>query len=96
MQKSAQDATQLHPPNTSADAKPNIRQFDIAIRVLRMKQVVERTNLSRATLYSLISRDPSFPRKVRLSARAIGFLEHEIDAWILARSEKGDGRTRRN
>ncbi len=74
--------------------RPSVCRFDVGVRVLRIRQVVQRTNLSRSTIYSLISSDPSFPSKVRLSERAIGFLEHEIDAWILARSEKrGDGCT---
>ncbi|ONF11066.1 hypothetical protein AQ960_17655 [Burkholderia pseudomallei] len=58
-----------------------------ALRILRMKQLIERTNLSRATLYVLMSSDPTFPRKIKLTARSIGFLESEVDAWITRRAE---------
>lgn len=58
-----------------------------AVRILRMKQLIERTNLSRATLYVLMSKDATFPRKIKLTERSIGFLESEVDAWIEARAQ---------
>lgn len=57
------------------------------VRILRMKQLIERTGLSRATLYVLMSKDVSFPRKLQLSKRSIGFLESEVDVWISTRAE---------
>lgn len=56
-------------------------------RILRMKQLIERTSLSRATLYVLMSKDASFPRKIKLTERSIGFLESEVDAWISMRAQ---------
>ena len=73
-------------PSISADATLMVRQLGTALRILRMKQLVERTQLSRATLYNLISTDPTFPPKISLSARTIGFLESDVDAWIAARA----------
>ncbi|WP_076938129.1 helix-turn-helix transcriptional regulator [Burkholderia pseudomallei] len=52
-----------------------------------MKQVIERTNLSRATLYALAGTDPTFPRKIKLTARTVGYLEQEIEEWILSRAQ---------
>ena len=52
--------------------------------ILRLPAVKNRTGLGRSTIYSLISRG-DFPKPVLLGARAVGFLEHEIDAWISAR-----------
>jgi predicted DNA-binding transcriptional regulator AlpA len=60
------------------------------MRILRMKQLIDRTNLSRATLYVLMSSDPTFPKRIKLTARSIGFLESEVDAWIAARAERRD------
>lgn len=82
-----QDAHVHHLLERADDAHLPVSQIDRTVRVLRMKDVIQRTRLSRATLYSMISSDPSFPSKIRLSARAVGFLEHEIEAWILARRE---------
>lgn len=64
-----------------------VRELDKALHILRVKQLIERTNLSRATLYVLMSSDPTFPRKIKLTARSIGFLESEVDAWIKARAQ---------
>ena len=74
-------------PSVSTDASSMVRQLDRALRILRMKQLIERTNLSRATCYALMASDPTFPRKIKLTARSIGFLESEVDAWIAARAE---------
>ncbi|WP_244814725.1 AlpA family transcriptional regulator [Caballeronia sp. Lep1P3] len=90
MTKQLQD-TVLRQPNSpgrsgSADATSMARQLDKALRILRMKQLIECTNLSRATLYVLMATDPTFPRKIKLTARSVGFLESEVDAWIVARA----------
>jgi predicted DNA-binding transcriptional regulator AlpA len=61
------------------------RQIDTALQILRMKQLVQRTKLSRATLYALIATDPTFPRKIKLSTRTVGYIESEVDAWIASR-----------
>ncbi|WP_275925468.1 helix-turn-helix transcriptional regulator [Burkholderia sola] len=87
----AQDAV-LRQSNSAHRAAPinmdaMTRQIDRALRILRMKQLIERTKLSRATLYVLMSSDPTFPRKIKLTARSIGFLELEVDAWIEARAQ---------
>ncbi|MGU7881803.1 helix-turn-helix transcriptional regulator [Burkholderia sp. AW50-3] len=91
MNKPSHDAALRHSPLnrlcTSADVTPMARQLDKALRILRIKQLVERTSLSRATLYVLMSTDPSFPKKIQLTARSVGFLESEVDAWIASRVE---------
>jgi predicted DNA-binding transcriptional regulator AlpA len=55
-------------------------------RVLRIKEVVERTGLSRSTVYVLMKSDPTFPKKVALSARTTGIIEHQLDVWITSRA----------
>lgn len=61
-------------------------QLKAALKVLRLKQVIDRTGLSRATHYVLMSTDPTHPKKIQLTKRSIGFLESEVDAWIEARA----------
>lgn len=64
--------------------------------ILRRKQVEERTGLSRSTIYARLKPsskrpgdfDPTFPRPVQLGARAVGWVESEIDAWLAARIER--------
>ncbi len=54
-------------------------------KFLRMSEVRRRVPLSRSQIYLLMSRN-EFPKPVSLGgARAVGFLESEIDAWITAR-----------
>ena len=53
-------------------------------QILRLPQVIEKTGLSRSTLYALISRG-EFVTKINLSPRTMGFLESEIDEWIAGR-----------
>jgi prophage regulatory protein len=52
--------------------------------ILRLPEAIEKTGLSRSTIYALISRG-EFVTKIKLSPRTMGFLESEIDAWILDR-----------
>lgn len=59
-------------------------------KVLRMKQLAERTGLSRSTLNELMNPrspyfDPAFPLKIRLSSRAIGYSESAVEAWLASR-----------
>lgn len=57
--------------------------------ILRLPQVKGRTGLSRSTIYLRISRG-TFPKPITLGedARAIGFLESEIEAWIAQQVER--------
>ncbi len=51
------------------------------VGILRRPQVESRTGLSRSTIYARIQ-DGTFPRPILLGARAVGWLEHEIDGWL--------------
>jgi prophage regulatory protein len=50
-------------------------------RIVRMKTVLERTALSRATIYRKIA-DGTFPRQVKISIHGAGWYESDIDRWI--------------
>jgi prophage regulatory protein len=51
------------------------------MRILRLKEVVHLTGLSRSTVYTLIQSE-KFPKPLRLSKRASGWLLAEIEEWI--------------
>jgi len=53
-------------------------------KIIRLPKVQEKTGLSRSTIYEYL-RQRNFPAQIRLGARAIGFIESEIDEWIEAR-----------
>lgn len=50
-------------------------------RVIRLKEVIVRTGLSRSTIYLHI-KSGLFPKPISLGVRSVGWLESEIDAWI--------------
>jgi prophage regulatory protein len=59
-------------------------------QVLRRKQVSSFTGLSAASIYDRLDPkspryDPNFPKQIRLGANSVGWLEHEIQAWIEGR-----------
>jgi len=63
------------------------------LSILRRKQVEKRTGLSRSTIYLRVQ-EGTFPRPINLGARAVGWLENEIEAWLVARLEIRDNSQR--
>lgn len=53
-------------------------------RILRMRDVIQSVGLSESTIGRLY-RAGEFPRKIRLSARTIGWREADIEAWKASR-----------
>jgi len=56
-------------------------------RILRLPEVINRVGLRRASIYAAISAG-TFPRQVPLGARAVGWIENDIEAWLEARIQK--------
>jgi prophage regulatory protein len=52
--------------------------------ILRRQEVEARTGLSRSTIYAWV-KDGNFPAPISLGAKAVGWLEAEIEGWIAAR-----------
>ena len=50
-------------------------------RILRLPNVLDRTGLSRSTVYQRVS-EGRFPRSVSLGDRAVGWVESDIEEWI--------------
>lgn len=55
--------------------------------VLRMPALKARIGLGKTEIYNLV-RDGELPAPIKLGPRASGWLESEIDAWILSRPRK--------
>ncbi|ODW58657.1 hypothetical protein BBL88_06350 [Vibrio parahaemolyticus] len=56
-------------------------------QILRLKDIALLTGLSRSTIYDKQNPksprfDPTFPLKIQLGARAVGWREKDINAWI--------------
>ena len=50
-------------------------------RILRLKSVLNRTGLSRTTMYRKIQ-DGTFPRQLKISINGAGWRESAIDRWV--------------
>ncbi len=50
-------------------------------RILRLNAVLDRTGLSRATLYRKI-KDGTFPRQIRIATRCTGWRESAVNEWM--------------
>lgn len=59
------------------------------MKLIRLQQVMEMTGLGRSTIYKYISED-WFPKPVPLGGRSVGWLESEVQDWVLARIEERD------
>lgn len=57
-------------------------------RLLRLKQVLDRTGLPKSTMYSRISAG-TFPKQVPIGS-SVRWLESEVDSWIQALVEERD------
>lgn len=51
-------------------------------RIVRLKTVLDRTGLSRSTIYRKIA-EGTFPSQIRISINGAGWRESDIDCWIL-------------
>jgi len=63
---------------------PNLYEPQIMNRILRLPEVIDRVGLRRASIYVHMSQG-SFPKAIAIGSRAVGWLEHEIEAWLKAR-----------
>lgn len=87
-------------PIAATDKKP-VETADSAAKknprrpvILRLKQVIERTGLSRSTIYDRMNvksprHDASFPKQMGLGGDAVGWLEDDINVWIESRIVAG-------
>ncbi|MCD6615602.1 helix-turn-helix transcriptional regulator [Aeromonas veronii] len=60
------------------------------VRVLRLKDVLYKLNIARSTQYDWMNErsprySPTFPKRVKIGQHSVGWLESEIDDWILSR-----------
>lgn len=62
----------------------------MASKILDIDQIMALTGLSHRSIYTAIQKG-QFPRQIQLTARRVGWLESEIDAWIDERIADRDG-----
>ena len=55
--------------------------------ILRLPAVRTRTGLSRSTIYAFVDCG-KFPKPISLGARAVGWVDAEVEAWVAGRIEQ--------
>jgi prophage regulatory protein len=56
------------------------------IKLLRLPQVMEMTGLRKTKIYELHA-EGAFPRRVKITAHSVGWVEAEVQAWVARRIE---------
>ncbi|WP_394245001.1 AlpA family phage regulatory protein [Halopseudomonas laoshanensis] len=59
------------------------------MRIICLKEVMYSTGLARSTIYKYVDQG-TFPRAVPRGGRSIGWLENEVQDWILCCIEARD------
>jgi len=57
------------------------------MKIIRLKQVMETTGLARSTIYKYIAAG-TFPKPVPLGGKSVGWVDEEVQEWVLARVEE--------
>jgi prophage regulatory protein len=61
------------------------------VKILRLPGVMQKTGIARSTIYDWVNPkspryDETFPKQRRLGQQSVGWLESELDDWLLRRS----------
>ena len=59
------------------------------MRILRLKDVIEKTGLARSTIYKYMD-EGCFPRPVSLGGRTKGWVDSEVHEWIAEKIQSRD------
>ena len=59
------------------------------MRIIRLSEVLANTGLARSTVYKYVA-EGCFPKPVSLGDRAVGWVESEVQDWVLSRIEERD------
>jgi len=60
-------------------------------RILRLREVCALTGLGRSFIYQLQA-EGRFPQRIKLGARAVGWLEDEVQRWVADRISESRGK----
>ena len=59
------------------------------MKFIRLTEVMARTGLGRSSIYNHMA-DGSFPQSVSLTARAVAWVEEEVQEWMFEKIAKRD------
>ncbi|WP_338081284.1 helix-turn-helix transcriptional regulator [Allochromatium vinosum] len=67
--------------------------------IIRRTRLEKKVGLSRSSIYAKLKPnpkrpsdyDPTFPKPIPIGAKAVGWIEEEVDAWLDAQAAKSRG-----
>ncbi|SEM10757.1 helix-turn-helix transcriptional regulator [Halomonas caseinilytica] len=74
-------------PHHSSSRFKAVERIKLGNRLLRRKEVEQKTGKSRSAIYEGI-RQGTFPAPVPIGENSVAWLEEEVDGWIAARLEE--------
>lgn len=63
--------------------------MDANDRIIRLPEVLEKVGLKKSAVYKLI-KEGDFPKQVKLGKHASGWIEADVQAWIMKRAGRGE------
>ncbi|MEZ8229442.1 helix-turn-helix transcriptional regulator [Vibrio splendidus] len=71
------------------DQTRTTEQLPATSRLMRMKEVIRVTGMSRSFIYKRIS-EGEFPSAVSLSMKSVAWVEEEVQQWIASKIQQRD------
>jgi prophage regulatory protein len=83
-QKSVVSKKKRGRPPVASPSLPANQSPSMPSRILRIREVIDLTGMSKSTLMRL-QRSGDFPSRIRIGDKAVGWREREVLAWIQSR-----------
>jgi prophage regulatory protein len=86
MKNALRYSSSSHPVQYGSTKKGLYMKVERPASFIRLPKVQQRVPFSKSSIYGMIA-NGKFPAPHRIGARAVGWLEHEVDEWVRARIE---------
>lgn len=85
----ADEYKQRHAPSAASTGQSKAQQSapSTPVHVLRLPEVCKMTGLRRSWIYQLEAEN-RFPRRIKIGARAVGWIAEEVQRWLANRVER--------
>ncbi|MGF1826251.1 AlpA family transcriptional regulator [Vibrio splendidus] len=68
------------------------KELPASSRLLRLKEVIQVTGISRSSLYKYLN-EGQFPPPISLGARSVAWIDHEVQAWITTKMKQRNNKS---
>lgn len=64
------------------------------MKILRLRRVLEKTGMGRSSVWRMV-KEGTFPAPIKLSPRMVGWVEEEVNDWLVEKTRIREGSARR-